>query len=380
MRSRCRKAAVFLLIVCLLGGTLLSGCRRTGDAAPKVSDRGIMHEEEFGGVYVDLSIEDFNALGFAFGDRVDVTFSNGYRLEGIPYYNGYYTQVGEPLLVGYPGYPYIKAVINNGDDLWTLAALKESDRAEITRVEQGAFLDIQNARDIHYKDDRKLFPSDEVFANFRSVRTGGIRENTLYRAASPCDNQHSRAPYVDRLIAEAGVNCIIDLADNEDKIEGYISSEGFDSPYFLSLYNDGKVIPLALNVNFSSEEFRSKLVTGLTEMAERDGPYLVHCTEGKDRTGFVCMLLEALCGSNCSEIVDDYMITYDNYYGITKSADAARYDVIVENVLYPMLREVVGDDSVDLETADLAEYAERYLMELGMKEEQVAALKQKLGR
>ena len=380
MRSRFRTAAVFLLIFCLLCGALLGGCRAKKDAVPKASGRGIIHEEEFGGVYIDLSIEDFEALGFACGDSVDVTFSNGYRLEGIPYYNGYYTRTGEALLVAYPGYPYIKACINNGDDLWTLAALSEADTAEIVRAEQAAFLDIQNARDIHYKDDRTLFPSDEVFANFRSVKSESIRENMLYRSASPCDNQHNRAPYVDRLIEEAGVNCIVNLADNEEKIQGYLDDEGFDSPYFQSLYNDGKVIPLALNMNFSSEEFRSKIVSGLNAMAEHEGPYLVHCTEGKDRTGFVCMLLEALCGASCGEIVDDYMITYDNYYKITKSDDPARYDVIVENVLYPMLLDVVGDDSVDLESANLAEYAQRYLEEAGMKDEQIAALKEKLGR
>ncbi len=58
-----------------------------------------MNEEEFGGVYIDLSIEAFNALGFAYGDSVDVSFSNGYKLNGIPYYNGYYAQTGEPLVL-----------------------------------------------------------------------------------------------------------------------------------------------------------------------------------------------------------------------------------------------------------------------------------------
>ena len=32
------------------------------------------------------------------------------------------------------------------------------------------------------------------------------------------------------------------------------------------------------------------------------------------------------------------MITYENYYGITKETDAARYDVIVEHVLNPMIQ------------------------------------------
>ena len=75
------------------------------------------HETKFGGVYLDITIEDFNKMGFEFGDSVDVTFSNGYKLTDIPYYNGYYTKTGEALISGYPGYPHIDVCVNNGDPL-----------------------------------------------------------------------------------------------------------------------------------------------------------------------------------------------------------------------------------------------------------------------
>lgn len=366
-----RSAAAILLAGCMLCGAF--GCVKND--VPKAADRAILHEEEFGGVYVDLTIEAFNQLGFAYGDAVDVTFSNGYSLSGIPYYNGYYTLTGDPLVVAYPGYPYIKVCINNGDDLYTLAGLKETDTATITRSEGGAFSDIQDARDIHYRDERERFPSDAVFANFRSVQVGNLKENTLYRAASPCDNQHNRAPYVDALCKEAGIRCIVNLADTEEKIENYITAADFNSPHFLSLYNGGDVLLLTLNMNYSSADFRAKVANGLIAMTEHEGPYLVHCTEGKDRTGFVCMLLEMLCGASYDEIVSDYMITYANYYGISKETDAKRYDVIVENVLLPMLNSVIGDGSADPKTADLSACAEKFLQSAGMTEAQIAALK-----
>ena len=370
MTHRIRKATMLLLIVFLLVCTLTTGCARV-----KTIERAIMHEEEFGGVYVDLTIEDFNLLGFAYGDAVDVKFSNGYSLSGIPYYNGYYTQTGEPLVVAYPGYPYIKVCINNGDDLYLLAGLKETDTVTIRRSERGAFADIQDARDIHYRDERDRFSSDAVFANFRSVQVGNLKENTLYRSASPCDNQHNRALYVDALCKEAGIRCIVNLADTEEKIQNYIGAEAFDSPYFLALYNEGDVLLLTLNMNYGSEDFRTKVANGLIAMTEHEGPYLVHCTEGKDRTGFVCMLLEMLCGASYDEIVSDYMITYDNYYGITKDSDTKRYDVIVDNVLLPMMNSVIGDASVDPRTADLSVYAVHFLQNAGMTETQITALK-----
>ena len=355
-----------------------------------------MHELEFGGVYLDMTIDGFNALGFAYGDSVTVTFSNGYELQDLPYYNGYYTVTGDPLLVAYPGYPYIKVCINNGDDLWKIAGLDESMTADVRLREAGRYADIQDARDIHYRDDRDEFPSDEVFANFRAVRVSGMAENVLFRSASPCDNQHKRAPYVDALCKDAGIAYILNLADNADKIAGYIAKDDFSSPYFLSLYQSGKVDPIGLNMNYGSADFRAKLTAGLQKMAKEDGPYLVHCTEGKDRTGFVCLLLEALCGASYEEIVDDYMITYDNYYQITKeetllgapmtaltgyyrldSSVGVRYRVIVENVLDPMVQSLAQGDP-DFRTADLSRYAMRFLRDGGMSDEEILTLTEKL--
>ena len=365
---------------------------------PGISDYPIVHETEFGGVYIEMTIEDFNALGFEYGDSVDVVFSNGYRLDDIPYYNGYYVDPGNPLLVGYPGYDYIKATVNYGQDLWDTANLKigaekeekpdtglwlnadleEHDTASVYLHEKGKYLDIEQASDIHYKDERDQFPSDEVFANFRAVNMGNLKENVIYRSASPCDNQHKRAPYVNDLIEQAGVNAILDLADTEVKIERYINADDFSSPYFLSLYENGKVLPIGLNMNFYSEEFAAKTAKGFADLSKLDTPYLIHCTEGKDRTGFVCMLVEMLAGSDYQAIVDDYMITYDNYYQITKEKDPARYDVILQRNLIAMMKYVTGADEEGLKTADLAAAAEKYLLNAGMSEEDLAAFKAKI--
>ena len=114
----------------------------TTDSVPVSSDLAIMHEEEFGGIYLGLTIEEFNSLGYAYGDSVTVRFSNGYELPGIPYYNGFYAQNGDALLVAYPGYPYIKACIQTGDDLWVMAGLKEDDTAEVVLDVRGKYLDI----------------------------------------------------------------------------------------------------------------------------------------------------------------------------------------------------------------------------------------------
>ncbi len=380
----------------------LAGCRqpepapqpsatpKAEDTVLKVEGLPVIHETEFGGVYITMTIDEFNGLGFRYGDSVDVSFSNGYTLADIPYYNGYYVDAGDPLLIAYPGYDYIKAAINYGDDLWeraglktvlqaakplwTAASLDEKSTASIILNTAGKYLDVQEARDIHYSDDRAKFDSDIIFANFRNMKMGNIKDGVLYRSASPCDNQHNRAPYVDDLMEVAGVRCIMNLSDNEAKIERYIAADDFASPYFLSLYEAGNVVPLALNMNYLADEFAEKIARGLIRMAETEGPYLIHCTEGKDRTGFVCMLVEALAGATYQEIADDYMVTYDNYYKITEASDPAKYRTILEKNLDAMLKSVVNNASVDIRTADLSVYARNYLLDAGMSDEQIDAL------
>ena len=358
---------------------LLFGCKAPAPKGPELSGKGVMHELEFGGVYVDSSIDDFNALGFEYGDSVDVKFSSGYTMEGLPYYSGYYTLTGDPLLVAYPGYPYIKVCINNGDDLWNIAGLKEGDSADISLHEKGEYLSVQEMRNIVYRDDRSEFPSDEVFANFRSVSVSKIKENVLYRSASPCDDQHKRALYADALIREAGVSYIVDLADDDEKIRQHFEDTGHATPYFESLYDSGKVYPAALTMNYGSPEFKANVAGALRSLLNEEGPYLVHCTEGKDRTGYVCILLEALCDTPYREIEEDYMITYRNYYGITKEEDPDKYEALVEYVLQPMVQ-VFRDDGkgFGLRAASLSAGAEKYLLDGGMSYEEISDLRERL--
>ena len=386
-------SGIKILVLALLILSLCACQKKKEESNPSIADYPIEHEMEYGGVYIKIAIDDFNALGFSFGDSIDLTFDNGRKLEDIPYYNGYYVDAGEPLLIGYPGYEYIKATINYGQDLWDefslkvpanveglwkKAVLEEHNTATITLHEKGKYLPIQEASDIHYFDERERYDSDAMFANFRSMNLGKLKRDVIYRSASPCDNQHNRAPYVDALIREAGVKTILDLADNEVKIEKYIARDDFASPYFLSLFENDQVIPIALNMNYLSDDFGMKIVQGFNLMAEKEGTYLIHCTEGKDWTGFVAMLIEALAKASYEEIEADYMKTYANYYRIDKSNDKEKYQIILERNLDGMIAFMVNDAGIDFKNCDLSIYAENYLQRCGMSEEQIQAFKERL--
>ena len=348
----------------------------------KIENYDIVHETKFGGVYVKMTIDDFNKLGFKYGDSVNVKFSNGYELLDLPYYNGYYVDINEPLLVGYPGYDYIKVAVNYGDDLWLTAKLSENDKATISLNESEKYIDIQNARDIHYPDIQGDIP-DIVFANFRNVTVGNIKPNILYRGASSIDNSHNRAPIVDKLIKEVKVKYIIDLSDNDDDIKGHLNKDNFNSPYFKSLYNKKKVIALSMNMQFKEHSFKNALVKGLKSITNNSGPYYIHCVEGKDRTGYVLMVIEALLGASYQEIIDDYMKTYDNYYDITEEKDIKRYQTIKEKNIDVMLHYMINDENNEknLETiTNYSKYAKEYLLSIGMKEKEINKLIKKLSK
>lgn len=375
-----KKKVLTIIIIALIAVALLIGLiivlinNVNKEKVLAIKDYGIKHDEKFGGIYVDISIDDFNALGFEFGDSINVKLSNGYELNDLPYYNGYYVDMGEALVVGYPKYEYVKIGINYGDDIWTLANCKESDTITLTLNEKGKYKDIQESSDIHYVEEQGDL-SDIVFTNFRNVKVGGLKDNILYRSASPIDNTHNRAAVTDKLAKEAGIKYDIDLSDSNEEITEHIDKSDFNSPYFVSLLRDNKVIALDMSMSFKQDDFKQNLVKGLTQMSKNEGPYLVHCVEGKDRTGFVCMILEGLAAASYEEIVDDYMLTYDNYYNITKESEPTKYETIKKRNIDAMLLYVTGLENVeDLKTANLNEKIGKYLESIGMERNDIDAL------
>ena len=125
-----KRRIVFLIVLVLLSCVILGSCRSKDEDVlpdvPALRNCDIEHEEEFGGIYITATIEYFNSLGFEYGDSVDIFFSNGYAMEDLPYYNGYYVDPGEALLVAYPSYDYIKAAINFGENLWYSVILEKN--------------------------------------------------------------------------------------------------------------------------------------------------------------------------------------------------------------------------------------------------------------
>ena len=103
------------------------------------------------------------------------------------------------------------------------------------------------------------------------------------------------------------------------------------------------------------------------------------CCEGKDRAGFIAMLLEALMGATLEEIIYDYMLTFYNYYGINKDKEPERYQAILDINLLEMIRHISGVNSIEeLEHINLEDAVTAYLLNAGMSQKDIVALKEKL--
>ena len=210
--------------------------------------------------------------------------------------------------------------------------------------------------------------TDEQYANFRNVATTGIGAYALYRSSSPVNPKINRNLEADAAVNAAGIRTVMNLADNEETMKGY---EGYSESYYSAL----DVIALNLGVDFTADDFRAGLAEGFRFLASHDTPYLVHCTEGKDRAGFTSAVLECLMGASAEEVTADYMVTYANYYGVQPGTE--QYDAIVRSNIAKSLATAFGVESIY--DADLAAEADAYLLEIGMTREEIDALKAKLG-
>lgn len=364
-----------VILALILFVLMLSGCAgENGSQEAPHAEGHVTEIEKYGHAVLDITVEDFTRAGFELGDVVTVTA--GSYTGDMPYFNGYYVDKDEYMLRAYPGDENIAICINYGN-FASASGVGPGDDVSLTLKEKAGALLLQEISDLEYTNERDDYPSDQVFANFRPVSMGGIAEGRLYRSASPVNDQYGRAAYANALAEEAGISAVMNIASTDDEIAGYFAEEGFQSDYYKSLYDAGKVIALGMPIDFSSDSFGEGIAKGLTFLSENEGPYLVHCNEGKDRAGFACMIIEALMGADPDEIRTDYMLSYVNYYGLEPGTD--KYNMIAEKNIDEMMRMIAGLDKEDpLEGADLKTAAETYLTAHGMSEEAIRTFREKL--
>lgn len=377
---------------------LLTGCATRTQAVQETVitevTSSVKEIQKYGNLVLTIEKKDLDAMGAEYGDVFTVSFQDTEVY--APYCTNYSDVDLGSIVLRNDGETLILA-INMGDFATTYSIAEKVSNPDktykwifeegktmedisllLTLTGKGEYRDEWLIHQLSRTDNREDYSSDAAFANFREIKGGKIGEGALFRSSSPINNEIGRAKYADALVKENGIRTVMNLADSEESILSYMEKEDFASPYYASLFEKGDVIALNMGVSFKTREFQASLSEGLTFLASKEGPYLVHCTEGKDRAGFTSALLSALMGLTYQEIVEDYMTTYENYYHIEKGSE--QYEAVKKSNIDSMLSFIASVESDKLSQVDLSLKAEEFLLAIGMEEETVRKLKENLAK
>ena len=377
---------------------LLTGCATRTQAVQETVitevTSSVKEIQKYGNLVLTIEKKDLDAMGAEYGDVFTVSFQDTEVY--APYCTNYSDVDLGSIVLRNDGETLILA-INMGDFATTYSIAEKVSNPDktykwifeegktmedisllLTLTGKGEYRDEWLIHQLSRTDNREDYSSDAAFANFREIKGGKIGEGALFRSSSPINNEIGRAKYADALVKENGIRTVMNLADSEESILSYMEKEDFASPYYASLFENGDVIALNMGVSFKTREFQASLSEGLTFLASKEGPYLVHCTEGKDRAGFTSALLSALMGLTYQEIVEDYMTTYENYYHIEKGSE--QYEAVKKSNIDSMLSFIASVESDKLSQVDLSLKAEEFLLAIGMEEDTVRKLNENLAK
>ena len=155
----------------------------------------------------------------------------------------------------------------------------------------------------------QIISNDAQAVNFREIRMGSIAPGTLFRSSHPIkDNEQETA--ISMLAGKVRIAAVLNLHDTRSGI----NSKAFFAPWYNSLFKKDRVIALDMDFNVTGKSFKKKLKDGLKFIINTDGPWLIHCHAGVDRTGFVCMVLESFMGAKLDDVISDYLLSFNSIF------------------------------------------------------------------
>jgi protein tyrosine/serine phosphatase len=216
----------------------------------------------------------------------------------------------------------------------------------------------------------QIISNDAQAVNFREIRMGSIAPGKLYSSRHPIkDNKQEKA--ISLLATNARIMTVLNLSDTTTEI----TRKAFYAPWYNNLLKTGRVIALGMDFQHNSDHYRKKLKKGLRFIINTEGPWLIHCHAGVDRTGFFSMVLEAFMGATVDEIVNDYLLSFNSIfdsdiYGEVNTSDS--------QVAMQLLSDMGGLQAIT--DNNLEAIATHYVRNvIGLSAEELGLLREKLG-
>jgi len=212
--------------------------------------------------------------------------------------------------------------------------------------------------------------------NFREICMGKIPGGLLYRGSCPFFNiSPEKDKAYKKLVSKAKIKCVINLSDNESGLEAAANSV----PWYRELLEKNNIIGLDIHFLFDcdnkseDEVFKDKFKQGLLFLITHNGPYLIHCNAGTDRTGFVAAILEGLLGAGIDEILYDYLLSYGKKFADEKTEK----NINTGKIILQQLNAIINGKIDDKE--NFQSNIEKYILnEIGLSGKELELLKEKL--
>jgi len=179
-----------------------------------------------------------------------------------------------------------------------------------------------------------------------------------------------KSSYAHTLMVQVGVQTIINVGASWNEPQ-----QAFDnSEYYRARGEEGAVLATNIGLAVTWPHFKTELARVLRFMIDHDPPYLIHCSLGQDRAGITSAVLEALAGADLPDIMNDYALTFTNYYRITPGH--LLYPEVLEQLL-SKLREM--NYGAEVTSENLQDVIARYLIdEVGLSDSEIRLLQEKL--
>ena len=205
--------------------------------------------------------------------------------------------------------------------------------------------------------------------NFREIRMGKIAPNTLYRSSHPIKDL-KQEKIISMLASNAKIAAILNLCDTKSGLTGKV----IFAPWYNRLLKNNRVIALGMDFSVTGENFRKKFKKALRFIINTEGPWLIHCHAGVDRTGFVCMVLESFMGAALGDVINDYLESFNSIFESSIYDDEQKADSRVAM----QILSVMGNSQA-INEQNLQNIAEAYLRStIKLSAEDVELLRMKL--
>jgi len=209
---------------------------------------------------------------------------------------------------------------------------------------------------------------DAQAVNFREICMGEISPKTLYRSSHPIQN-NKQEKVISMLASSAKIAVVINLCDTNSGIAG----KALFAPWYNRLFKQNRVIALGMDFSFTGINFEKKLKKAVQFIISTEGPWLIHCHAGVDRTGFVCMVLESFMDASLDDVINDYLNSTNSIFESSINEETHKADSLMAMQILSFMGNIAANDQ------NLQAIAENYLRKtIRLSSEELDLLRRKL--